>query len=380
MTSIAHAPVEPLAKGAEWSETLRRVALAPLEFCPDFPEIARRYEAWWAHDCLDRPIFIGSANTKPERPLGRRLDLVDRPEAWLEAKLADLKQIHRVGDTLPTVRADLGPVCLGAMLGGDTKVGSDTLWTHAFVDDDWSNAPDWSSPEGSHWFGVMCTLIERVAREAPGRFLACTPDLGGAADVLLNLRGSSELCLDAVAQPERVREAVDKLYPAWHKAFTALYDRSVGQHGAGLVHWLTLWSDKPYVVPACDFNFLIGPEQFNDLFLPDIARQCATVGRAVFHLDGPGAARHIDALLEIPDLDAIQFTPGTGTPSALAWVDMFRKIQARGRSLLVITPAAEVLPLCEALSPEGLALIVDDPSGPDALEGLFGEFGKHFRR
>jgi hypothetical protein len=28
--------------------------------------------------------------------------------------------------------------------------------------------------------------------------------------------------------------------------------------------------------PACDFNFMIGPDQFNALCLPDIARQTAT--------------------------------------------------------------------------------------------------------
>jgi hypothetical protein len=369
----------PLPNAAAWAETLRQAALEPLEFCPDFPEIARRHEAWWAQGCLGRPLFLGSVNANPERPLGRRLDLVDDPDAWLEAKLADLRQIRRAGDALPTVRADLGPVALGAMLGAHTEVGADTLWTHAFIDDEWSNAPEWSSPEGSRWFGVMCALIERAAEAAPGRFVACTPDLGGAADVLLNLRGSSELCLDAMTQPERIADAVNRLYPAWHKAFTALYSRAVERHGAGLVHWLGLWSDRPYVIPACDFNFLIGPAEFETLFLPDIARQCETAGRAVFHLDGPGAARHIDALLDVPGLDAIQFTPGAGTPSALAWVELFRKVQARGRSLVVITPAAEVLALCEALAPEGLALIVDDPAGPEELDALFGEFRHLFR-
>jgi hypothetical protein len=119
---------------------------------------------------------------------------------------------------------------------------------------------------------------------------------------------------------------------------------------------------------------LVGPSQFKDLFLPDIARHAATVGRAVFHLDGPDAARHVDALLEVPEIQAIQFTPGTGTPSALAWVDMFHKIQRRGRSVLIICPTEEVLALCEALQPEGLAIWVDTALTPDALDALFARF------
>jgi len=378
MATVTHPPVAPMPELPQWEAGLRRVAAQPLEFRPDFPEVAQRYEAWWAHDCLDRPVFMATANTNPARPLGRRLEWVGRPDAWFEQKMADLRQTHRAGDALPHVRADLGPVCLGAMLGADTEVGADTLWTRAFIDDAWANAPNWSFPEASPWFDTLRALAERAAQEAPGRFLVCTPDLGGAADVLLNLRGSSELCMDAIAQPERIREAVDALYPAWHKAFAELYCAAVSRHGAGLVHWLTLWSDKPYVVPACDFNFLIGPAEFESLFLPDIARQCATVGRAVFHLDGPGAARHIDALLEVPQLDAIQFTPGAGTPSALPWIDMFRKIQARGRSLLVFVPAGEVLELCEALSPKGLALQVEGIDDPGRLDALFAEFRRSY--
>jgi len=47
----------------------------------------------------------------------------------------------------------------------------------------------------------------------------------------------------------------------------------------------------------------------------------------------------------VPEITAIQFTPGAGTPSALAWVDMFKRIQSRGRSVLAICPPEEVIAL-----------------------------------
>jgi hypothetical protein len=217
-----------------------------------------------------------------------------------------------------------------------------------------------------------------IAADCPGRYLLCTPDLGGSADVLLNLRGSSELCLDAVEQPDRVRNAIDAIYPAWRRTLTELYRLGLA-HGGGLFHWLHIWSNRPYMIPACDFNFMIGPDEFQSLCLPDIARQAATVGRAVYHLDGPGAARHIDALLEVLDIQAIQFTPGSGTPSALAWVEMFKKIQNQGRSLYVFTPASEVLALSEALRPEGLAISITDAGSPQTLDQLADAFYRRFR-
>ncbi len=115
-----------------------------------------------------------------------------------------------------------------------------------------------------------------------------------------------------------------------------------------------------------------------DLFLPDIIRQASAAGRAVYHLDGPAATRHLDALLDVPQLQAIQFSPGAGAPSALPWIDMFRKIQNSGRSLQVICPAKEVLTLCDELRPEGLALMVETPLTVDELNDLFAQFCSHF--
>lgn len=368
-----HLPVMAIPELPKWAAQSLQITQQPLEFCKDFPLIARRFEAWWAQEMIDRPIFAATANTKPSRPITRRLDLLKDPNAWFDAKMADLRQTYRVGDALPMLRADFGPVLLGGLLGGTLEFGADTAWTHAFIQDDWANAPDWVLRDDNAWWRLLRTLTERAACEASGRYLVCTPDLGGSGDVLLNLRGAQGLCLDVLTQPDRVRSALDAIYPAWRLAFSELY-RIALSHNAGLVHWLGLWSDCPYIVPACDFNYLIGNREFNDIFLPDIARQAATVGRAVFHLDGPGATKHVEALLDLPEIRAIQFTPGEGTPSALAWVDMFRRIQDRRRALFIVCPAREVIALCEALRPEGLGLWVLDAGAPATLDALFDRF------
>lgn len=375
---MIHPPITPIPELTSWAASHQQIASRPLAFCDDFPAIARRFEAWWNHAAVDRPIFIATANANPKRPINRRLDLLFSPDQWFEAKLADMQQLHRVGDALPNIRVDFGPVLLGGMLGGKIEFGADTTWTHAFIDDDWSNAPDWVLRDENELWQHLRTLLELVSKDAAGRYLVCMPDLGGSADVLLNLRGSQPLCMDAIEQPDRVREAIDAIYPAWHRAFTELY-RVPHAHGAGVIHWLQLWSQRPYMIPACDFNFMIGPGEFRDLCLPDIARQAATVGRAVFHLDGTGAARHIDALLEVPDIQAIQYTPGEGTPSVLPWIEMFHKIQKKGRSVLAICPAKEVLKLCEEVRPEGLAILITESLTPQNLDDLFETFQRRFR-
>jgi hypothetical protein len=375
--AVPHTPIDPIPELARWSQTLRQVAAQPLEFCPDFPAIAERFEAWW-QQTADRPIFMAEVNASPVRPITRRLDLLQDPDAWYAAKYEDLQQTHRVGDTLPNIRADFGAVLLGGLYGGDREESADTSWTVHYIDDDWSNVPDWSAiREDNPWLYLMRNALLRAAQDAPGRYLVCTPDIGSSADTLITLRGSTKLCMDLFDHPEAVRVAVDGIYAGWRQAFCELYRNTV-DHGAGMFHFYGLWSNRPYTLQACDFNALISPQHFREFFLPDIARQAATVGRAFFHLDGPRAAAHIDALLEVDGLHAIQFTPGAGAPSALAWVEMFRKIQAAGKSVLAICPPHEALDLCAALDPAALAVLIEGVETAAELDDLYAEFRRRF--
>ena len=350
----------------------------PLEYCPDYPAIALRFEGWWEQECIDRPVFVSSVNKRPDRPITRRLELVHSPDRWIQAKIEDLDQTHRVGDALPVVRADFGPVFLGAILGAELKFGANTGWTKPFVNDDWSNFPACQLDTNNFWLTQLRLLTDRVIHEAQGKFLYCTPDLGGSGDVLMNLRGPEGLCTDVMLRPDIIRTALETIYPVWQEVFWDLYSQCEKQN-VGLVHWLQIYSSVPYIVSACDFNYMIGPEEFNNLFLPDIARKAEEVGRAVFHLDGPGAARHIDALLEIPQIRAIQFTPGEGTPSVLPWIPMFKKIQDKKRSLYIICPAEEVLILCDVLHPDGFGMLVEGCTTVQELDSLFTSFCHYYQ-
>ncbi len=369
----------PLSEIETWSRQLREIASKPLKDCENFPTIARRYEAWWAHDVLDRPLFIASADKNPARPLRRRLELLDQPDAWFDAKMQDMLQLHRVGDKLPTLRVDFGPVAMGGLFGGRVEFKEDTTWTHASINDDWSNEPAWTIEEENAWWKLMCARLEQAAAHAPGKYVITMPALGGSADVLLNLRGASSLCLDVIEKPDRITTALDKIYHGWRHAFADCYRRTVAR-GAGVMRWANLWSNAPYFVTECDFNFMISPRQFEKLFLPDIARVAKTAGRSLFHLDGPNATRHIDALLAVPDIQAIQYVPGAGAPSALEWVEMFRKIQRAGKSLQIICPPEQVLPLCDELEPAGLAFWLELTLPPNELDQLYDQFCRRYAK
>jgi hypothetical protein len=101
---------------------------------------------------------------------------------------------------------------------------------------------------------------------------------------------------------------------------------------------------------------LISPRMFREFFLDDILAQINWLDHSLFHLDGPDCIRHLDILLEIPNLHGIQWVPGARYKSMLVWVPLLKRIQRAGKLVHITVPANEVEPLLQELSPKGLML------------------------
>ena len=77
--------------------------------------------------------------------------------------------------------------------------------------------------------------------------------------------------------------------------------------------------------------------------------------RCIYHLDGRQALRFLDILLEIPEIHAIQWVPGAGYDYWADWIEVYRRIQGKGKALQILSIPANDLPhLFEALRPEGV--------------------------
>jgi hypothetical protein len=91
--------------------------------------------------------------------------------------------------------------------------------------------------------------------------------------------------------------------------------------------------------------------------VPPLAAQCDWLDYSLYHLDGTQAMHHLDALLEIESLDAIEWTPQAGLPGGGSprWYDFYRAIRKGGKGVQAIGVAEnEVIPLLDAVGPEGL--------------------------
>ena len=122
-----------------------------------------------------------------------------------------------------------------------------------------------------------------------------------------------------------------------------------------ITSWCPLIHEGKFYIPSNDFSCMISTDMFVDVFLPGIIEECRFLDRSIYHLDGPGALRHLDVLLDIPELDAVQWVSGAGNGGFVEWVDVYQKIQGAGKSMQVTGVRLQDLDLLfESLRPEGV--------------------------
>jgi hypothetical protein len=101
---------------------------------------------------------------------------------------------------------------------------------------------------------------------------------------------------------------------------------------------------------------------FEEFFLPEIQDQCKKIEYPIYHLDGPGEVKHLDLILSIPELKAVQWVPSPGQGKVEDWMPMFKKIQDAGKGLYFAvaywygSKPKDIEYVLQELKPEGLYL------------------------
>jgi hypothetical protein len=99
--------------------------------------------------------------------------------------------------------------------------------------------------------------------------------------------------------------------------------------------------------------------------------------RSLFHLDGPQALRLLDLLLDLPQLDAVQWVYGSGNGPASNWIDVYKRIQNAGKSIQLIAETAEgARTVVDQLKPQGVWISVIEPfNSVESAQRFVDQFG-----
>jgi hypothetical protein len=350
-----------------------------LAFKPDYERSEERIDAFWERELIDRPVVqFGLLKPADERVPVPESGHQTPAERWLDAeyqaqlKLARLSNREFLGDSMPVAWPNLGPEVFSAFYGCPIHFGNyGTSWTEPILHT-WDEADglelDWQNPYLHKLFEMTDALL-KVGR---GKFITGMTDWHPGGDAIAALREPQELAVDLVTHPDEVRALLSQIETDYYRVYDAFYEK-LRQEGQPISTWTTLVCGGKYYVPSNDFSIMISQEMFREFFLPGIRRECQFLDRSIYHLDGPGALRHLDAILSIPELDALQWVPGAGNEGYARWIDVYQRVQAAGKGIQVVCTLDDIGLVKETLDPHGVFLSVGGVPSREAAQHLLRE-------
>jgi hypothetical protein len=344
---------------------------------PDWPEVAARYEAWWAGESLGRPAM--SIEMPRERVERRPVPVPDTlyqrwtgPEYLVAMWEENFRTTTYLGEAYPCFVLNVGPCCAAGYIGCPVRVAETTVWFERILD----------SLEGYHvefdendpWWQITKAITQAAVDAGEGKWFVDIADIGAACDVMPYLRGADGLCLDILDCPEQVVRVRDELTALIFRLYDELYD-IVNAKMTGSSSWLRVWGPGKVYTLQNDFSCVISKQTYDTIFLPELIEEIEFLDYNLYHLDGPNAIQHLDTLLELPQLGGIQWVPGAGWPNPAdpCWRPMLKRIQAAGKRLHVNGSPEEALALARDLSPEGLFIQTwasSEAEGRELLEAV----------
>jgi len=349
-----------------------------LTYKADFERVKDVWRHFWNGEMVRRPVVVAQVS-RPGRSPGNPGHLrylranTRRWEEQLAAIDGWLEDTVFLAEAVPHFSPDHGPDQFACFYGGRLEHSADspeTNWVHPFVDGRWEAVlPLRLDREGSVWTSVM-GLSRRLAEHARGRYLVGACDLHSNLDTLLAMRGGEGLCMDLIEQPEAIGAAMADVRQAYPVVYDELYRAGGMSAETGSIGWIPFWSDGRFATIQCDALCMISPQISRKIVLPALEEEAEFLDHCVLHFDGPGALPHLDDVLSIKAIDAIQWVPGDGQKPMREWIDVLQRCQAAGKAVQVYGVNPEhVRQLHRILKPEKTVYCVE-AEHPDRINEL----------
>ncbi|GAB1484649.1 hypothetical protein MASR2M78_34670 [Treponema sp.] len=337
-----------------------------------------RYKAWWEGNGLLVAVWGNGLHTglpnDPSIPLPDRTSTPqlrnEDPAAFAEheRRLLNLKRFPL--DIVPFAYTDYGTVPLAELLGTLAEPREETVWyrhTDLSPEQDRKLLFDTAAPSWKRMRGIA----ETNRKLAGDRYFSGAPALCPGLDVLAELRGPQNLMMDLLTEPDWVHSKLAEIQEASYQAMDAMNPVLRYQDSSFFHAFFMLWAPTDCALAQCDAAALISPDMFAEFNIPYLRDFCRRVDRVLYHVDGPDALRTVDQLLEVEELDAIEFTPGPQIPGGgdPCWYPMYRKIKEAGKSVQAVwMKSRDVEPLLDAVGSAGMYLEVEIDTMAEAEE------------
>ncbi len=255
-------------------------------------------------------------------------------------------------------------------MGGEARLSEETVWFEPTIDpEDPEGHPPFRFEPERRWWQITEATLSACAELARGKYLVGCPDLIENVDIVAALREPQLLMIDMIERPAWVLQKIEEVNQAFFEVYDRVYDIIRLPDGSSTFGAFRLWGPGKVAKVQCDTSAMFSPEMFARFVTPALTEQCAWLDYSMFHLDGHQCLPHLDLLLEIEPLDAIEWTPDPQVPSGGSpeWYPLYRRILEAGKSVQAIGVAPEeVVPLLDAVGGKGMYVMTTFASVAEA--------------
>lgn len=346
----------------------------------DWEKSKQRFAAYWQGEMTDRAVISVTAPITPDATYEwfdrSVMTREEKDRTWLDGELILKQGLHNMeatyygGDSFPLMILDLGAAGVAGFFKGSRYQLEDTVWFFPSL----KEGEDLEFDENAVLYRKTIELAKYFADESNGRYFVDTPDSSGWLDALAHLRGNEELLMDLIDNPEWVKRQMRKIGDAWHKTMDQIFDITTKVNdGGNVIGWLGTWGPGRHTQMQADISVMLSPDMYREFVVPELIEQTSVLDNALYHFDGEEQTRHLEALCELPQVKAIQWTNIAGRPSATHYLDTLKRMQKAGKRLHIsVGGEKDLTTVLTELSSKGLMVCTwcDTPEEADYVVKL----------
>ena len=341
-------------------------------------EIQAYLENWWNHGEQKYPCIKAIKQPAHQSHIPDTQDLC---KWWTDVDFVIKRQMRLMdnqkymGVAVPYHYVNLGASAMAGVLGAEMEyVNQSTIWAHPnpkLITID--QVFDVQLERTNFFYRLVHEITRRSAALAKNHHFIAPFALGGAADTLAGLYGSENLLIDMIQNQQSVARAMAMVTQVWIEVFKEISELIAESGNCGGVGWTGVWAPGTTFPIQEDFSYMISSEMFERFCLPQIRNMADAMDYPIYHLDGKGAVRHVESLLKIDNIKAIQWEPGAGGGDIKQWYDLIRYILNSKRSVQICARAEEVEDLVKNVGARGLLIGIANPATEEAAR-LFDKY------
>lgn len=340
--------------------------VAALENMPDYEMAMKRIYAWYEQEIIDRPPIRFTAHNAGfnEAKLLNGKSWPDLKSKWFDSEfqvdffIESIKGQTFYAETFPVFSPNLGPEVYSAFYGCELQYQEVTSYCIPFVHV-WEDMKKLRFSKENPYFKKIEELTFLAIEKCRNNYFIGYTDLHPGIDCAAAFRDPQQFCIDILLEPEVVEELIKISSGDFQEIFDH-FDTILKENNQPSITWMAIPSYGKMHIPSCDFAAMISGEQFDRFIYPVIQQEVKGMDHNVFHVDGKGVARNIDRILELPEVNAIQWVQGMGRDKPIMqWLPFIKKCQKAGKSIIVDLELKELDEFIDHMNPKGLMLCLE---------------------